>query len=66
MKKTLLAIVIPAMFATSAQAVEILKTDTSAVDFYGQFRTQLKTVADDQGDIDDLDLKLAWLVTAVI
>lgn len=47
MKKTLLAIVIPAMLATSAQAVEILKTDTSTVDFYGQMRTELKFTQDD-------------------
>ena len=43
MKKTLLAVAIPAvLFANSASAVEILKTDEALVDFYGQLRTEVK------------------------
>ncbi|MBC7004070.1 porin [Photobacterium sp. BZF1] len=43
MKKTLLAVAIPAVFfANSASAVEILKTDEALVDFYGQLRTEVK------------------------
>ncbi|PSU35173.1 porin [Photobacterium lutimaris] len=43
MKKTLLAVAIPAvLFAHSAFAVEILKTDEAHVDFYGQLRTEVK------------------------
>lgn len=40
MKKTLLAVLIPALFATSAQAVEMYKTDSAEVNFYGQLRTR--------------------------
>ncbi|MCQ1058231.1 porin [Photobacterium sp. ZSDE20] len=48
MKKTLLAVAIPAvLFAHSASAVEILKTDEALVDFYGQLRTQLEKSEDD-------------------
>ncbi|CAH0526443.1 porin [Vibrio hippocampi] len=46
MKKTLLAVAIPALFATSAQAVELYKTDAGSVDFYGQLRTELKKSED--------------------
>ncbi|MBY5943791.1 porin [Photobacterium rosenbergii] len=43
MKKTLLAVAIPAVFfANSASAVEILKSDEALVDFYGQLRTEVK------------------------
>lgn len=42
MNKTILAVVIPALVATSAQAVELYKTDAGSVDFYGQLRTELK------------------------
>lgn len=41
MKKTLLALVV-ASAATSVNAAEIYKTDDSAIDFYGQLRTELK------------------------
>ncbi|GLS91352.1 porin [Psychromonas marina] len=47
MKKTLLAIAIPAaLLATSAQAVELYKTDVASVDFYGQMRTEVKVLTD--------------------
>lgn len=47
MKKTLLAIAIPAaLLATSAQAVELYKTDMASVDFYGQMRTEAKFLDD--------------------
>lgn len=47
MKKTLLAIAIPAaLLATSAQAVELYKTDMGSVDFYGQMRTEAKFLDD--------------------
>ncbi|MGK0273527.1 MAG: outer membrane protein OmpT [Cocleimonas sp.] len=43
MKKTLLAVAIPAMiFANSASAVDIYKTEKGSVDFYGQLRTEVK------------------------
>lgn len=41
MKKTILALAIPAaLLATSAHSVELYKTDTATVDFYGQLRTR--------------------------
>lgn len=47
MKKTLLAVAIPAvLFAHSASAVEILKSDEALVDFYGQLRTEVKKLED--------------------
>ncbi|MDV5170475.1 porin [Photobacterium rosenbergii] len=47
MKKTLLAVAIPAvLFAHSASAVEILKTDEAFVDFYGHLRTEVKKLED--------------------
>jgi outer membrane protein OmpT len=47
MKKTILALAIPAaLLATSAQAVEIYKTDAGSVDFYGQMRTEVKFLTD--------------------
>ncbi len=43
MKKTLLAVAIPALlFANSASAVDIYKTEKGSVDFYGQLRTEVK------------------------
>lgn len=47
MKKTLLAVAIPAvLFAHSVSAVEILKSDEALVDFYGQLRTEVKKLED--------------------
>ncbi|PSW12843.1 porin [Photobacterium rosenbergii] len=47
MKKTLLAVAIPAvLFAHSASAVEIFQTDEALVDFYGHLRTEVKKLED--------------------
>ncbi|MDX1304066.1 porin [Photobacterium sp.] len=47
MKKTLLAVAIPSLlFATSANAVEIFKSDEGFADFYGQLRTEVKKLED--------------------
>jgi outer membrane protein OmpT len=49
MKKTLLAVAIPAvLFAHSASAVAILETEDALVDFYGQLRTELKKKEEDK------------------
>ncbi len=45
MKKTLLALAIAAT-ATSANAVEIFKSEEATVDFYGQLRTELRFLDD--------------------
>jgi len=43
MKKTLLAVVIPSLFAVGAvSAAEIYKSDEGSAEFYGQLRTELK------------------------
>ncbi|WP_163132768.1 porin [Agarivorans sp. Alg241-V36] len=53
MKKTILAVAIPAvLFAGSASAVEILKSEEGSVDFYGHLRTELKAGVDTV-DADD-------------
>ncbi len=45
MKKTLLAVAIPALlFTNSASALDIYKTEKGSVDFYGQLRTEVKKV----------------------
>ncbi|MCW8331684.1 porin [Photobacterium sp. SDRW27] len=47
MKKTLLAVAIPAViFSNAVSAVELLKTDEAMVDFYGQLRTEVKKLED--------------------
>ncbi|AJR08082.1 porin [Photobacterium gaetbulicola] len=47
MKKTLLAVAIPAvLFAHSISAAEVYKSDEGFVDFYGQLRTQLEKKED--------------------
>lgn len=60
MKKTLLAMLIPALTATSAHAAEIYKSDIGAVDFYGQLRTQLQ-----MSDSDDVTLSAGSSRTGV-
>ncbi|MGL6316321.1 porin [Vibrio sp. WXL103] len=51
MKKTLLALVV-ASAATSVNAAEIYKTDDSAIEFYGQLRTELKFKDEDDHKAD--------------
>ncbi|MEJ2763211.1 porin [Photobacterium sp. MCCC 1A19761] len=47
MKKTLLAVAIPAIiFSNAASAVELLKDEGAMVDFYGQLRTQVEKYED--------------------
>lgn len=47
MKKTLLAVAIPAViFSNAVSAVELLKNDEAMVDFYGQLRTEVKKLED--------------------
>ena len=47
MKKTLLAVAVPAViFCNAVSAVELLKTDEATVDFYGQLRTQIEKYED--------------------
>lgn len=47
MKKTLLAVAIPAViFSNAASAVELLKDEGAMVDFYGQLRTQVEKYED--------------------
>ena len=47
MKKTLLAVAIPAIiFSNAASALELLKNDESLVNFYGQLRTEVKKLED--------------------
>ncbi|MBF9000006.1 porin [Vibrio nitrifigilis] len=49
MKKTLLALAVLASVAGTANAAEILKTDSASVDFYGQLREELKQIDYDDG-----------------
>ncbi|GEA58973.1 porin [Vibrio comitans] len=42
MKKTLLALAVASVAATSVNATEIYKTEDGSIDFYGQLRTQLE------------------------
>lgn len=50
MKKTLLAVVLPAIFATGANATEIFKNEQGSADFYGQIRTELTSINDSETD----------------
>ncbi|GAD91249.1 hypothetical protein VHA01S_079_00070 [Vibrio halioticoli NBRC 102217] len=46
MKKTLLALAVASLAATSVNAAEIYKAEKGSVDFYGQLRTELKGTDD--------------------
>ncbi|GAL18447.1 outer membrane protein OmpT [Vibrio maritimus] len=50
MKKTLLAVVLPTLFVTGANAAEIFKSEEGSAEFYGQIRTELTSVNDSETD----------------
>ncbi len=50
MKKTLLAVVLPTLFVTGANAVEIFKSEEGSADFYGQIRTEVTSINDSATD----------------
>ncbi|CAM2973321.1 porin [Vibrio rarus] len=52
MKKTLLALAVASLAATSVNAAEIYKAENASVDFYGQLRTELKG-SDDSISLED-------------
>ncbi|MEZ9511464.1 porin [Vibrio breoganii] len=52
MKKTLLALAVASVAATSVNAAEIYKSDDGSVDFYGQLRQELKFLEKDDHDAD--------------
>lgn len=56
MKKTLLAVVLPTLFVTGANAAEIFKSEEGSAEFYGQIRTEITSINDSATDTRTTEL----------